>query len=81
MGSLIGSPKCTFTVDGVGNEMVINLKDDVSSWEPGDHIVLASTDYDMEQAEEFELLPCEECSSRQVKINGTVLQVTRPYWE
>ncbi|XP_078610725.1 cell surface hyaluronidase CEMIP2-like [Branchiostoma floridae x Branchiostoma japonicum] len=65
-----GRPKCTFTVDGVGNEMVMNLKDDVSSWEPGDHIVLASTDYDMEQAEEFELLPCEECSTRQVKING-----------
>ncbi|CAH1248392.1 TMEM2 [Branchiostoma lanceolatum] len=65
-----GSPRCTFAVDGNGNEFVINLKDDVSSWEPGDHIVLASTDYDMEQAEEFELLPCEECSTRQVKING-----------
>ncbi|CAH1248257.1 TMEM2 [Branchiostoma lanceolatum] len=65
-----GNPKGTFTVDGNGNELVINLKDDVSSWRPGDHIVLASTDYDMEQAEEFELLPCEECSVRQVKING-----------
>ncbi|XP_078664928.1 cell surface hyaluronidase CEMIP2-like isoform X1 [Branchiostoma floridae x Branchiostoma belcheri] len=65
-----GQPRCTFTVDGHGDETVINLKYDVSSWEPGDHIVLASTDYQMEQAEEFQLLPCEECSSRQVKING-----------
>ncbi|XP_078656658.1 cell surface hyaluronidase CEMIP2-like [Branchiostoma floridae x Branchiostoma belcheri] len=66
-----GSPRCTFTVAGNnGHEFIINLKDDVSSWQPGDVIVLASTDYDMEEAEEFTLLPCQECSGRQVKING-----------
>ncbi|XP_019639731.1 PREDICTED: transmembrane protein 2-like [Branchiostoma belcheri] len=66
-----GNPRCTFAVDGVDRDgFVINLKDDVSSWQPGDQIVLASTDYQMEQAEEFTLLPCDECSDRQVKING-----------
>eukprot|EP00058_Branchiostoma_floridae_P009863 XP_002595351.1 hypothetical protein BRAFLDRAFT_124938 [Branchiostoma floridae] len=66
-----GRSRCTFSVDRAGGgDYVINLKDDVSSWQPGDHIVLASTDYNMEQAEEFELLPCQECSSHQVKISG-----------
>eukprot|EP00058_Branchiostoma_floridae_P016672 XP_002602160.1 hypothetical protein BRAFLDRAFT_97975 [Branchiostoma floridae] len=71
-GWLEGSERCTISVEGAGGEYVINLKDDVSSWQPGDHIVLASTDYNMEQAEEFQLLPCQECSSHQVKITGQI---------
>ncbi|CAH1264676.1 TMEM2 [Branchiostoma lanceolatum] len=67
-----GSERCTLSVEGTGGEYVINLKDDVSSWQPGDHIVLASTDYNMEQAEEFQLLPCPECSSHQIKISGQI---------
>ncbi|XP_035675907.1 cell surface hyaluronidase-like [Branchiostoma floridae] len=67
-----GRSSFTFSVEGAGSEYVINLKDDVSSWQPGDHIVLASTDYNMEQAEEFQLLPCQECSSHQVKISGQI---------
>ncbi|CAH1246602.1 TMEM2 [Branchiostoma lanceolatum] len=47
---LRGSNRCTFSVKGAGGDYVINLKDDVTSWQPGDHIVLASTDYNMEQA-------------------------------
>ncbi|XP_035659371.1 cell surface hyaluronidase-like [Branchiostoma floridae] len=58
------------SVTGKVADYVINLNDDVTSWQPGDRIVLASTDYSMEQAEEFELLPCPECSKYQVKING-----------
>ncbi|KAI8511538.1 hypothetical protein Bbelb_106380, partial [Branchiostoma belcheri] len=65
-----GQARCTFSVNGSAGAYVINLKHDVTSWQPGDHIVLASTDYDMEQAEEFQLLPCPECSAHQVKING-----------
>ncbi|XP_019628398.1 PREDICTED: transmembrane protein 2-like [Branchiostoma belcheri] len=65
-----GQARCTFLVNGNAGAYVINLRDDVTSWQPGDHIVLASTDYDMEQAEEFQLLPCPECSAHQVKING-----------
>ncbi|KAI8511091.1 hypothetical protein Bbelb_101910 [Branchiostoma belcheri] len=67
-----GHERCTFSVEGGGDEYIINLKDDVSSWQPGDHIVLASTDYNMEQAEEFQLLPCQECSDHQVKISGQI---------
>ena len=53
-------------IDGVK----LHLLDDVSSWEPGDQIVVASTDYSMYQAEEFTLLPCPECSRFQVKVKG-----------
>ncbi|KAM8964427.1 cell surface hyaluronidase CEMIP2 isoform 2-T2 [Lycaon pictus] len=51
-------------VDGVK----LHLLDDVSSWNPGDQIVVASTDYSMYQAEEFTLLPCPECNRFQVKV-------------
>ncbi|KAF6123587.1 cell migration inducing hyaluronidase 2 [Phyllostomus discolor] len=54
-------------VDGVK----LHLLDDVSSWEPGAQIVVASTDYSMYQAEEFTLLPCPECSRFQVKVKET----------
>ncbi|CAH1264690.1 TMEM2 [Branchiostoma lanceolatum] len=67
-----GSARCTFAVGRHGDGYVINLKDDVSSWQPGEHIVLASTDYNMEQAEEFQLLPCPECSGHQVKISNEI---------
>lgn len=53
-------------VDGVK----LHLLDDVSSWKPGDQIVVASTDYSMYQAEEFTLLPCPECNRFQVKVKG-----------
>eukprot|EP00058_Branchiostoma_floridae_P009247 XP_002594735.1 hypothetical protein BRAFLDRAFT_81185 [Branchiostoma floridae] len=69
---LLEGARCTFSVGLPADEYVINLKDDVSSWQPGDHIVMASTDYNMEQAEEFQLLPCQECSSHQVKISGEI---------
>ncbi|XP_051002201.1 cell surface hyaluronidase [Acomys russatus] len=55
------------TADGVK----LHLLDDVSSWEAGDQIVVASTDYSMYQAEEFTLLPCPECSRFQVKVKET----------
>uniref|UniRef100_A0A3Q2HX91 hyaluronoglucosaminidase n=1 Tax=Equus caballus TaxID=9796 RepID=A0A3Q2HX91_HORSE len=49
----------------------LHLLDDVSSWKPGEQIVVASTDYSMYQAEEFTLLPCPECSPFQVKVKET----------
>ncbi|XP_008334972.1 cell surface hyaluronidase [Cynoglossus semilaevis] len=59
-----------FQVDAV-DQVVLNLQDEVQqTWKPGDLIVVASTDYSMHQAEEFTLLPCRQCTSRQVKIQG-----------
>ena len=53
------------------DQVVLNLQDEVQqTWQPGDQIVVASTDYSMHQAEEFTLLPCAHCSSRQVLIQG-----------
>uniref|UniRef100_A0A8C2PV14 Cell migration inducing hyaluronidase 2 n=1 Tax=Cyprinus carpio TaxID=7962 RepID=A0A8C2PV14_CYPCA len=62
-----GYPTTGFQVDAV-DKVVLNLMDDVSSWKPGDRIVVASTDYSMHQAEEFTLLPCPHCNSKQVRI-------------
>ncbi|KAG7258499.1 hypothetical protein CRUP_002636, partial [Coryphaenoides rupestris] len=65
-----GYPISGFNVDAV-DQVVLNLQDEVQqTWRPGDQIVVASTDYSMHQAEEFTLLPCPHCSSRQVRIQG-----------
>ncbi|XP_035252013.1 cell surface hyaluronidase-like isoform X1 [Anguilla anguilla] len=64
-----GSPHIGFKVEAMKG-LVIDLADDVSSWRPGDRLVVASTDYSMHQAEEFKLLPCPECKRTQVKIDG-----------
>ncbi|XP_051776376.1 cell surface hyaluronidase-like isoform X1 [Erpetoichthys calabaricus] len=64
-----GCPHIGFKVEAVKG-IVLDLEDDTSSWSPNDRIVIASTDYSMYQAEEFGLLPCPECKSNQVKIDG-----------
>lgn len=69
-----GYPTTGFQVDAV-DKVVLNLQDDVSSWNPGDRIVVASTDYSMYQAEEFTLLPCPNCDRKQVRIRGEVALV------
>lgn len=65
----LGVPISGFQVEAVGG-VILNLLDDVSGWEPGDRIVVASTDYSMYQTEEFTLLPCPECTRYQVKVKG-----------
>lgn len=64
-----GFPISGFQVDAV-DQVVLNLLDDVQTWQPGDQIVVASTDYSMHQAEEFTVHPCPQCTSRQVRIQG-----------
>ena len=41
------------------SEYIIKLVDQPFGWLPGDKLVIASTDFDMYQAEEVELLECE----------------------
>nr|XP_033818434.1 cell surface hyaluronidase [Geotrypetes seraphini] len=62
-----GVPHSVFQVEAIDG-VVLDVLDDVSSWSPGDQIVVASTDYSMFQAEEFTLLPCPECSKYQIKV-------------
>ncbi len=45
----------TVDTDIVGTE-TIEVEDDASSWRPGDKVVVASTDYDWEQAETLEVV-------------------------
>ncbi|XP_063311112.1 inactive cell surface hyaluronidase CEMIP2 [Pelobates fuscus] len=63
-----------FAVEAVEG-VLLDLSEDVSSWQPGDQIVISSTDYSMYQAEEFTLLPCPECSKYQVKIKEKPLYI------
>ncbi|XP_068461337.1 cell surface hyaluronidase [Clinocottus analis] len=65
-----GFPISGFQIDAV-DQVILNLQDKVKkTWQPGDQIVVASTDYSMHQAEEFTLLPCSDCHSKQVRIQG-----------
>ncbi|XP_003475512.1 cell migration-inducing and hyaluronan-binding protein [Cavia porcellus] len=63
-------PKLTVTIDTNVNSTILTLEDDVRSWRPGDTLVVASTDYSMYQAEEFQVLPCRTCAFNQVKVAG-----------
>ncbi|KAG8516428.1 Cell migration-inducing and hyaluronan-binding protein [Galemys pyrenaicus] len=63
-------PKLTVTVDTNVNSTTLTLEDEVRSWGPGDTLVVASTDYSMHQAEEFQVLPCMACAPNQVRVAG-----------
>ena len=54
-------------------EVTLTTVDSVRSWQVGDRIVLSSTDFDYNQAEEFEILECGSCTEHEVKIRGPVL--------
>ena len=45
----------------------LQLVDDVSSWLPGDQLVIASTDFDYEQAEEVTVI---EATGSTAKVSG-----------
>ncbi|XP_063151209.1 inactive cell surface hyaluronidase CEMIP2 isoform X1 [Candoia aspera] len=64
---IAGVPKWGFHVKAM-HGVILDVSEDVSSWKPGDQIVVASTDYSMYQTEEFTLLPCPECNKYQVKV-------------
>ncbi|XP_054998814.1 cell migration-inducing and hyaluronan-binding protein isoform X1 [Sorex araneus] len=66
-------PKLTVTVDTDVNSTTLTLAADVRSWQPGDTLVVASTDYSMYQAEEFRVLPCRACAPNQVRVAGKPL--------
>jgi len=54
-------------------DVIIDLADDASSWQMDDKIVIASSDYNMEHAEQFSILSCPTCSKNQVKIKGPIM--------
>ncbi|XP_033732710.1 protein DDB_G0287365-like [Pecten maximus] len=48
--------------------LLLDLVDDVSSWQEGDRLLLTSTDYNMEKAEVATVASCNDCTSKQVKV-------------
>ncbi|XP_069480269.1 cell migration-inducing and hyaluronan-binding protein [Ambystoma mexicanum] len=63
-------PKLTIRVNTNVNSTILELADDARTWKAGDTVVVASTDYSMYQAEEFQILPCRRCAPKQVKVKG-----------
>ncbi|CAG2235555.1 TEME2 [Mytilus edulis] len=49
---------------------VLNFIEDVSTWETGDTVVIASTDYDWRQAEDKTLIDCSSCSDNQIRVSS-----------
>uniref|UniRef100_A0A8C3XJ53 hyaluronoglucosaminidase n=1 Tax=Chelydra serpentina TaxID=8475 RepID=A0A8C3XJ53_CHESE len=68
--SFLVRPKLTVTIDTNVNSTILRLADDARSWKAGDRLVVASTDYSMYQAEEFQVLPCRACGPNEVKVSG-----------
>ncbi|KAK7090198.1 cell surface hyaluronidase-like [Littorina saxatilis] len=52
---------------------VLEMAEDIVGWEPGDKIVVASTDFDFSQAEVRELVACPACTKSQIRVNDTFL--------
>ncbi|RUS91903.1 hypothetical protein EGW08_000305, partial [Elysia chlorotica] len=49
---------------------LVTVLDDVSSWQPGDEIVITSTDYDWNQYEIKTIVQCQDCSRNQFRVDG-----------
>ena len=53
-------------------EYILRLSDEPYGWVAGDKLVIASTDYDMHQAEEVEVVGCEPCGKQREVCTCTV---------
>ncbi|XP_045197941.2 cell surface hyaluronidase-like [Mercenaria mercenaria] len=49
---------------------LLDVIDDVSSWMPGDKLIVTSTDYDWQQTEERTVFECNTCTARQLRVNA-----------
>ena len=61
-----------YTGPNEGEQPILTLADDVSSWEIGDKIVVAATNFDPRESETFFIVDCEgQCAENQVKVDRT----------
>uniref|UniRef100_A0AAY4EPS3 G8 domain-containing protein n=1 Tax=Denticeps clupeoides TaxID=299321 RepID=A0AAY4EPS3_9TELE len=63
-------PQASISIDLQSNSSILELADEAVGWRAGDRVVVASTDYSMHQAEEFDVIPCSTCDANQVKVQG-----------
>jgi len=61
------------TIEPGTSSRVVSLVDEPTGWKVGDQVVVASSDYDMYQAEEFTIAECQTCGNRQVQLDGDAL--------
>ncbi|GFR79019.1 transmembrane protein 2-like [Elysia marginata] len=52
---------------------LLTVLDDVTSWQPGDEIVVASTDFEWTQAEVKTIVQCPDCARNQIRVDGDIL--------
>ena len=52
------------------NNPKIRLADDVTSWRVGDKIVIATTDFSLDQSEDYEVAPCGDCGPHELRLKG-----------
>ncbi|XP_067664214.1 cell surface hyaluronidase-like [Haliotis asinina] len=48
---------------------ILSVIDDVSTWQPGDKVIVTSTDYQWTQTEEGTVIKCAKCHHNQVQID------------
>ncbi|KAK3713284.1 hypothetical protein RRG08_043866 [Elysia crispata] len=48
----------------------LNLLHDVTSWQPGDEVVVSSTDFNWRQYEVKTIVSCRECQPNQIRVDG-----------
>jgi hypothetical protein len=51
-------------------DRIVTLEDEPFNWVVGDRVVVASSDYDMNHAEEFVIGDCASCTANQVNLQG-----------
>ena len=66
-----------YTSPLAGQAPIVNVEQDISSWEVGDTILIASTDMDPRHSEQFQIVACPECTTFQVKLNRPA---THTHW-
>eukprot|EP01132_Coremiostelium_polycephalum_P009930 gene9930-12176_t len=53
-------------------DTILTLAGDVSKWPVGGKVVVGTTDYDMYQSEEVEIVACKTCSANQIQLKTGV---------
>ena len=59
----------TYSSSTKSQQPIIEVSDDVTSWQVGDRIVVASTSFDVRDSEVFEIIDCAICSTNQIKLD------------
>ena len=66
-----------YSSPSAGVAPIITLDDDASTWEVGDTIVIASTDFDARNSETFVISECANCEANQIQLDRPGLYINK----